>query len=433
MEGDPSTIIQIVLLGLSFFFSLVFSTVTIVFKSVIAGPVSVDDEYMRYHASKIEAIMENGNNFSTTVLFGRVLGNATFTLCAFLLFSTFYPYADSLKRALIPLGASFLVLTLFSCNIPRALAKRFYRPFISFNLTVYNLTAWIFLPLVALYVFIHERLLKLVSYDERLAFLSDEEKAQISEENGSALDEEEREMIRRIFNLNEKTVDEIMVPRIDIQGFDLNTPVESILKMINDEGHSRLPVFKETTDSIVGILYVKDIVRWFSEHGNSEWNITKIIKKPLYIPMGKKVNDLMRIFKKQHMHFAIVVDEYGGTAGIVTMEDVLEEIVGDIQDEYDEEEKQVVKVSDNSYIIDPSVDIRELNEELDLNLDLEGIEYNTLSGLIYQEYGDVPQENTSFEYEGLRFKILKMDNQRIEKVRIDRAGRADVASDSVKF
>ncbi|MBN1576659.1 MAG: HlyC/CorC family transporter [Chitinispirillaceae bacterium] len=434
MEGDPSIIILVVLLIVAFVFSSVFSIVKIVFTSIGSGSIPADDDYLRYHAVKIAAILENESLFTNTVSFGRTFSNISFSLLAFLIIADILPYIFLYQKILISLLFSLVILTLFAYDIPRALAKRFYRNLFPFSNYIYIITGWLFLPLVSLFIDIHHRFLKLSGYDERLAFLSDEEKARISEKKSSdALDNEEREMIRSIFELNEKTVDEIMVPRIDMRGFELDTPLQTVLQIVREEGHSRLPVFRETIDSIVGVLYVKDIVGWFSEHHHDEWNIKQLLKKPLYVPSGKKVNDLMRDFKKKHLHLAIVVDEYGGTAGLVTMEDILEEIVGDIQDEYDEEEKEVVKTSENSYLIDPHIDLNDLNDELGINLKLDDVEYNTLSGLIYQEYGDVPQENASFDYAGLHITILKMDNQRIEKVKVDVISSSPDISDSSVF
>jgi CBS domain containing-hemolysin-like protein len=192
-----------------------------------------------------------------------------------------------------------------------------------------------------------------------------------------------------------------------------------VLKIIKEEGHSRFPVYKDNIDSIIGILYAKDILSWLAENDIDKLKLKDVVKKPHYVPIGKKVNDLMKEFKVKHIHLAIIVDEYGGTAGIVSMEDILEEIVGDIQDEFDEDEKEVVQISNNIYVIDPHIDLYDLNEELDVNLEIEEVDYTTLSGLIYHEYGDVPQEGTVFEYNGLRISVIKMDNQRIEKVKVE--------------
>lgn len=434
MEGDPSIIIILSLFVLTFILSVIFSIVKIVFIAFDTGSLPADDEYLRFYASKIEQVMKNEPLFEETVAFGRILANTGFSLFAYLICAHYYPYLVVYQKILFPLAFSVILLSLFAGNIPRALAKRYYRIFVSFSYNIYKIIGWIFLPLISFFLWIHRKLLFISGYDERFAFLSDDEKARISEKhNGESLDEEEKEMIRGIFDLSETTIDEIMVPRIDIKGFDITTPVEQVLKIVREEGHSRIPVFKETVDTIVGVLYVKDILNWVSEHEQEAWDIERIIKKPLYVPVGKKVNDLMRDFKKKHMHIAVVVDEYGGTAGLVTMEDILEEIVGDIQDEYDEEEKEVIKLSDNTYLVDPHIDLEDLNDELGLNISLDDVEYNTLSGLIYHEYGDVPQKNASFDCNGLHFTILEMDNQRIVKVKVEIVQRLSKPQDTAIF
>ena len=393
-----------------------------------------DDEYLRYYGSKIEQVLKNEQLFEQTVAFGRILAFSALSLFSYIVALYYLPQLHSYQKVLYPLLSSVVLLSLFAGTVSQALAKRYYRFFVSFCYNVYKVIGWVFLPLISLFTWLHNRLLKLIGYDERFAFLTDDEKARISEKhNGERLDEEEKEMIRGIFDLSETSIDEIMVPRIDIKGFDISTSVTQVLKIVREEGHSRLPVFKDTVDTIVGVLYVKDILNWVSEHGHEDWDIEKIMKKPLYVPVGKKVNDLMRDFKKKHMHIAVVVDEYGGTAGLVTMEDILEEIVGDIQDEYDEEEMEVIMLSENVYLVDPHIDLEDLNDELGINIPLEEVEYNTLSGLIYHEYGDVPQKNTTLEHNGLRFTILEMDNQRIVKVKVEIVQRQNKTQDATAF
>ncbi|HEX2976955.1 MAG TPA: hemolysin family protein, partial [Bacteroidales bacterium] len=307
-------------------------------------------------------------------------------------------------------------------------------PLFNIVFILYKIFNLILYPVAALFTSIHRLFLKIFKYNERLDFLTDDEKSRITETNDSeALDEEEKEMIRSIFDLGDTTVDEIMVPRIDIKALSIDTDLESVLKLIREEGHSRIPVYKETIDSIIGILYAKDIISWIYEHDGEKWDLNNVIKKAHYVPVGKKVNDLMREFKKKHIHQAIVVDEYGGTAGVVTMEDILEEIVGDIQDEYDEEEQDIIKISDHAYLVDPHVDLDDLNQELHLDLEQKDSYYNTLSGLIYHEYGDVPQEGTLIELENVKISIIKMDNQRIAKVKIEVASSENKESEPENF
>ncbi len=419
MEGHPSTVIVLAMLVLSFALSAIFSSIKIVFTSIAAGSIPSDDEYFRFYCSKVESILHQEPLFSSTVSFERTFANCSFTLLTYLFLQRQFPAVSVLQQILTSLLVSIAVLTLFGYEIPRALAKKYYRTIFTPVYAGYRIFGWLFLPFVSLFTVVHRKILAFSGYDERFAFLSDTEQARISEKNGDTLDKEEKEMIRGIFDLSETTVEEIMVPRIDIKGFDLNTPLRMILGLVREEGHSRLPVFRDTIDSVVGVLYAKDILSWLSDHREEEWNVGQIIKKPLYVPVGKKVNELMSDFKKKHMHLAIVVDEYGGTAGLITMEDILEQIVGDIQDEYDEEEKAVIRISDRSFYVDPHIDLDDLGEEIGVHLNVGEADYTTLSGLIYNEYGDIPQKNVSFIFEGLRVTILEMDNQRIDKVKIE--------------
>ncbi len=431
MEGDPAGSFFITGLIISFILSSFFSIIKIIFSSIERSHIPADDEHLRYYASKIDDILENRPAVSGTVSLGKTLSNCAFAILSFAYFRVLFPEAVSFNTWIVPLLFSFLVLGLFAHYVPRALALRFYRGYTAAAYYLYRILSWFFIPFVSLFIAIQKLLLKILRYDEKLAFLSDEEKARITTgDETEALNEEEREMIRSIFDLSETTVDEIMVPRIDMKGIDISSDLHSVLKIIRDEGHSRIPVYKETIDQIVGVLYAKDILSWLSENSAESWNLSSLTKKCHFVPMGKKINDLMKEFKLRRLHLAVVVDEYGGTAGLVTMEDILEEIVGDIQDEYDVEEKEVVQIDTNVYIVDPHVDLSDLSEELDINLENEEADYNTLGGLIYHEHGDVPQENTQITYEGLKITVLKMDNQRIEKVKIEILQRPEKNNES---
>jgi len=420
LESGPSVSFFIAGLVFSFLLSVLFSVIKIIFNSIANGVIPTEDEHLRYYSSQVEDVLENQELVNSTVSFGRIVSIASFSILSYLLFNHFIPGLKPLQAFGIPLIISIFILALFSYEIPRAFSMRFFRSYFPVVFTGYKMFGWLFLPFCSLFLSIHKFFLKLVKYDEKFYFLTDEDKARITEQNDTeALNEEEKEMIRSIFDLGETTVDEIMIPRIDIKGLDINSNLKSVLKLVQNEGHSRIPVFKDTIDSIVGILYAKDILSWLAENNPDSWRLKDLLKKPHYVPVGKKVNDLMREFKKKHIHLAIVVDEYGGTAGLVTMEDILEEIVGDIQDEFDEEEKEVIRVTENTFIVDPHIDIYDLNEELGINLETEDVDYNTLGGLIYHEYGDVPQESTEFEHSNLKITVLKMDNQRIEKVKVE--------------
>ncbi|MCL2182918.1 MAG: hemolysin family protein [Chitinispirillia bacterium] len=421
-DGAAGIPLYIHIIGLACVFTLsaFFSAIKIIFSATEKSAAGADDERLRYYAPKIGAILKERARLSGTVAIGKTACNISFAAIAFEYHAALFPNAGPVQMWGIPIGISFFALTLFSHYIPRAFALRFHSSYVIPSFYIYKLLSFLLLPFSWLYYAIQSALLSILKYDEKLAFLSEEDKARITagDDHTEALNEEEREMIRSIFDLSETTVDEIMVPRIKITGAEINADLHTVLTLIRDEGHSRFPVYKNTVDQIVGILYAKDILSWLSEHKPEEWHLPSLMKKCHYVPMGKKINDLMKEFKVKHLHLAVIVDEYGGTAGIATMEDILEEIVGDIQDEYDEEEKAVVQVNENTYLVTPHIELHDLNDELGISLD-EDADYNTLGGLIYHEYGDVPLEGTQFEHSGLRITVLKMDNQRIDKVKVE--------------
>jgi CBS domain containing-hemolysin-like protein len=450
-DGDSVNAIIVYMAG-AFILSAFFSVIKIVFASAEKSGVGIgaDDDRLRYCASRISELLKNRSALSDTVTVGKTLCNVSFAALAFKLHlilavgfygagsntSTVYgrysglhaiSLSDAYARAVpalalcvVPIAFSFVALVLFAHYVPRALALRFYRGMLRPAYYVYSLLSWLLLPCTWLFSAAHSAILRVLKYNVKLSFLSEEEKARIiaDDDAAEALGEEEREMIRNVFDLSDTTVDEIMVPRINVIAAEVRSDLQAVLRMIREEGHSRIPIYKDTIDQITGILYAKDIFPWVSEHNTAEWNLAAIAKKCHYVPMGKKVKELMKEFKVKHLHMAVIVDEYGGTAGIVTMEDILEEIVGDIQDEYDEEEKEVVPVDDNVYFVDPHIDLRDLNDELGTDLDEEA-DYNTLSGLIYHECGDVPAEGAQIECAGVRITVVKMDNQRIEKVKLE--------------
>ncbi|MBD3319587.1 MAG: DUF21 domain-containing protein [Chitinivibrionales bacterium] len=404
--------------------SAFFSVVKIIFSATDKQAIDADDDHLRSLVSKIESIKENRDMLIATVSTGKTFANTGFVLFCFCLTSTAAGDLCGASRLGIAFGVSVTVLSLFAYVLPRAIALCYYSPFVAITYRIYSFLSWILLPFSSTVSGLLKLLLRIFHFDERFAFLSKEEKSRMkgTDTTEEPLDEEEKEMIHSIFEFGETSVREIMVPRIDIEGLDITSDYMTTLKTIKECGHSRIPVYNESIDTIVGILFAKDILGWASENSPSSWNLSTLIKKAHFVPVGKKIDDLMRELKRKHMHMAIVVDEYGGTAGIVTLEDILEEIVGEIQDEYDEDENPIVQISENVFHVDPHLDLHDLQEEIDYHLDLEDAEFNTLGGLIYHEHGDVPRENTTIEFQGLRIQVLKMDNQKILKVEVERSG-----------
>lgn len=422
MDSDPYSPYFLAVAICFYLFSVLFSIIKIVFTSYDKSAVSPDQERLRAYGTKIETILEDRLGFASIVSFGHTFSNVGFGLTIYQYILPWYSESGWFMPLAVAYAIAVIILTLCAYFMPRAFARRFGLALLPFAYNSFALVNWLFKPIVVPMVWIYGLLLKVLKYDERFAFLSAEEQSRLQEHGGEPeqrLDEEEREMIHSIFELGETTVEEIMVPRVDIKGLALDTDLETVLNRVREEGHSRLPVFKDTIDSIVGMLYVKDVLSWLSQHEPEEWNLQALIKRVHFVPGQKKIDDLMAEFKAKHLHISVVVDEYGGTAGLVTMEDILEEIVGDIQDEYDNEEKAVVVIGENVFLVDPQIDLYDLNEELDIHLDTEDIEYNTLGGLIYHEHGDIPKVNTIVDYNGLHITVLEMDNQRIQRAKVE--------------
>jgi putative hemolysin len=234
-------------------------------------------------------------------------------------------------------------------------------------------------------------------------------------ENSGLLEEEEREMIHSIWEFGETNVKEVMVPRIDMVCADSQLSAQQALDVIVKSGHSRIPVFKNKVDNIIGLLYAKDLLKPLSKD-QKDFQITDLVREVYFVPETKKINELLREFQSRSIHMAVVVDEYGGTAGLVTLEDLLEEIVGEIRDEYDIEEELIKVVDERTAEVSAKINLDDLNEQLDLELPNE--EFDTLGGFIYDLAGAVPEKGAELKYEDLQFVVLDVRGQRVSKVKI---------------
>ncbi len=225
---------------------------------------------------------------------------------------------------------------------------------------------------------------------------------------------ENREMVYGIFKLDTKEVREIMVPRMDMVCIDDRLGLEEIRKLVREEGHSRFPLIKENIDNIQGIIYVKDLFMKTGPGEKPDWE--SLARKVYFVPESKKVRELLREMKKVKVHIAVVVDEYGGTSGLVTLEDILEEIVGEIQDEFDMEEETIKKVDENTFLVDAKVSLEDLKRKL--GIESRTGEFETIGGLIYDLMGGVAQEGEILRKDNLQFHIEKKEGQRIKTVRV---------------
>jgi len=237
-------------------------------------------------------------------------------------------------------------------------------------------------------------------------------------QEGGVLEEGEKDMIYSVFEIGETLAREVMIPRIDMVAVEADTPLLEAADVAITHGHSRIPVYEETIDHIAGILYAKDLLKVLRQQGRSgSMRLADLARPAYFVPETKKVDVLLKELQQRRVHMAIVIDEYGGTAGLVTIEDILEEIVGEIQDEYDESEEPTIKrLGDGEYEIDARAQIDDVNDLLQVKLS--DAESDTLGGFIYNVLGKVPAPGDEIEVEGVRLKVLDVQDRRIGKVHV---------------
>lgn len=417
---DPDTTNY--LLAIFFFIHfMLLSIIKVVFKHAEKYESSLKNQGHRWLAQKVKGILEDRPFFTAVVSVGKTVSGSLLTLAMYYIFKEYF---QGFALYAIVVTTFTLIVSFPGYVVPKALAASDSERWLPLAYYFYILNQVIFYLVAFLMSSLHKGILKMRGFDEKFSFLTAEEKEKLSNsgDREETLDNDEREMIRNIFEFGETTVREVMVPRIDMTGLRKDIEYTQVLKTIMEEGHSRIPIYEETIDSIVGILYAKDIIGWLSSSNGvinpDEWSMDTIMKKPYFVPANKKLDDLMTEMKENHTHLVIVVDEYGGTAGIVTMEDILEEIVGEIRDEYDEEEEEIRKIESNTWLVDPHMELDDVSDVVRLNFDFDEKEYSTIGGLFYHEFGDVPEEGTSFEFHGYLMTITKMDHQRIEEIQL---------------
>ncbi|MCC6975976.1 MAG: HlyC/CorC family transporter [Anaerolineae bacterium] len=238
-------------------------------------------------------------------------------------------------------------------------------------------------------------------------------------QEGGAIEDEEKEMIYSILQFNDKVVREIMVPRIDVEALEAKTTAFEALQKIIVNGHSRIPVYEDVIDKVIGVLYAKDMLGAMFTGGNRERPIREMARPAYFVPESKQASELLAELQKSKVHMAIVIDEYGGTAGLVTIEDLLEEIVGEIQDEFDpEEEAEFQMINENEYLFDGGIDLDEVNELLHVRLSTD--ESDTLGGFVFASLGRVPIVGDNFETDGLTVTVESINARRIRRVKVVR-------------
>lgn len=233
------------------------------------------------------------------------------------------------------------------------------------------------------------------------------------------LNRDEKEMIKGVVELGETTIKEVIIPRIDVVFLAEDIGFDEMMEKITESGHSRFPVYRETIDNVVGILYVKDLLRFLAKNRMEvpeKLEIGSLLRKPYFVPETKKLDSLLKEFKRRRVHIAVAVDEYGGVSGIVCMEDIIEEIVGDIQDEFDSGVEDILEIGDKTYLCDARVSIDELNETL--GLDIPNDDFDTLGGFVFDLFGKIPVRYEKVSRGNADFIVHNMDGYKIKTVKI---------------
>jgi putative hemolysin len=293
--------------------------------------------------------------------------------------------------------------------------------------------AWLLRPVVWSLSVITNGLVRLLGgqIKRRGPFVTEEELrllVTVGEEEG-VLEEEETEMIHSIFEFADTTVREVMIPRIDMVTLESDATVDEAVDLALQGGFSRIPVYEETIDNIIGVLYTKDMLKQLREDHNS-LPIRDLVRPAYFVPETKKLDDLLREIRQRVTHMAIIVDEYGSVAGLVTIEDLVEEIVGDIRDEYDREENLYEQITQYEYVFDAKISIDEFNDLMDTDLENEG--YDTLGGFLYAQLDKIPVAGDTITFKDLTFTVLTTRGRRITKVKVERVQTHATAPDSMQ-
>ena len=329
------------------------------------------------------------------------------------------PYSNTIAVVVVTIILSYFTLV-FGELVPKRIALQKAEAFSLFVVQPIYIISKILSPFIKLLSLSTNGFLQLIGMKtENLEEAVSEEEIKKMLETGSengVFNEIEKEMINSIFSFDDKTAKDVMVPRREVFAIDIEEPLEKILDEILETRHSRIPVYEEQIDNIIGILQVKDVMIEARKKSFEEVDIRALLKEAFFVPDGKSTDELFREMQKTKNRMAVLIDEYGGVSGILTVEDLVEEVMGEITDEHEEEVVELQKIGEKEYLLDGSILIEELNEKLNLKLETEN--YDTLSGYLIEELGYIPKDSGQCELDadGVHFKILEVKEKRIRKV-----------------
>ena len=404
-------VILVILIALSSFFSAAETALMSLNKIRIRHLV---DENIK-GAKLLEKLTNDPNKLLGSILIGNNIVNIGASALASSLAMKLF--GDS--GVALATGVMTVLVLIFGEITPKTLAKQKSEQISLRIIKIINIVVKVLTPLVFVFTQISQVFIKLLGAepDVNESFITQEElktMVGVSEEEG-VLEEEEKEMIFNVFEFGDLQVKDVMIQRVDIVAVNVDVTYDEILDVIKQEQFSRIPVYNETIDDIVGVLNIKDLL-FISEEEKKNFDIKKFMRDPFYTFEFKKVMELFAEMKKSRNHISIVLDEYGGTVGIATIEDLVEEVVGEIEDEYDQEEKEIQCINEKEYMLEGSTRLHDIKDII--GLDLESDEFDSIGGLIIGELGRFPEEKEEVTYNNIKFIVEEVDKNRIKKVRM---------------
>ena len=361
-----------------------------------------------------------------TILIGNTLINVALSIIAVTMafdFAKFFNFDLNLAITFQIILTTVLVL-IFGELLPKMLATKSTYQFAKFAALPIYVISSILYPISEFITEVIKISVSKIKFDKSKSALTTEEfsdLATLSTERGT-IDENEKEIINSIVEFRETNVSEIMTPRVDIVAIAENKSIDDVIKIIGESGHSRIPVYRDNIDTITGVVFAKDLLKFINNDvSKKQIKISSLVKKVLFVPESKKIGELLSEFQLKKIHLAIVVDEYGGTAGLITLEDIIEEVVGDIWDEYDKAEKNIQLLDENKFLVNGNILLEDLASELNINFfDENDPDIDTLAGFILKISGEIPKEGDSFIHNDFRITVKQLDKKRIRKVLIEK-------------
>ena len=372
-------------------------------------------------------LLENPRRLLITLLTGNTIANTTMAILAALITADIAVKLNVNVALLMGVETVVITLTilLLSEITPKIMAIRNSEQFAKTVSLPIRIFSHILYPIaIPLYGFTH-LLSKIVPFNSESLFDSEDELmtlADMGAESGS-IEREESKMIKSVFDYGDTAVREIMVPRIDMVGIDREINLKEAIKTIKESKFSKFPVYNGNLDSIDGILYAKDVLPQMNG-SNENPDIISLCREPYFVPESKQIDSLLKDFQRRRDNIAIVVDEYGGTAGLVTVEDIVEEVVGEIHDEFDEKTPMIVSTGNDNWLVEARIPLNDLEDELPISFEEER-EFDTLGGFFFSQFGDIPLVGTSITHNAFRFQVRTMEGNRILKIEISKEETPD--------